>query len=158
MTGSTPVTIATNDTMFTALDTAVDSAVTALQIIDDWDDGADHCEIVNPYKPTPVQDTGTGAMSKSIAITAPTKLLSVEMKMSAAPTTGAQPITVTKDNVTGAAYDVVWHSQDLVALASTSYSIRFNPPIDFYTGDACVIAFANTDARTYGMTATLQVV
>jgi len=109
-------------------------------------------------KPAPVQDTGSGAMSKSIAITAPSKLLSVECKFSAAPTTGAQPLTVTKDNVTSAAYDVVWYSQDIVALASTSFSVRFNPPIDFYTGDACVIAFANTDGVTYGMTATVQVV
>jgi hypothetical protein len=50
----------------------------------------------------------------------------------------------------------LWFSQDLVALAQTSFTVRFNPPIDFYTGDAIVIVFANTDSLTYGMTATTQ--
>ena len=134
------------------------SIKTAVEIMDDWDDGADHCEVVNPYKPAISTETGTGALSKSIAITAPSILKMVEMKLSAVPTTGAQPITVTKDSVTGAAYDVLHYSQDLVAAASTSFCVRFDPPIDFFTGDAIVVAFANTNGVTYGLTVTTQIV
>jgi hypothetical protein len=142
--GTQRVTLATDDINAAAIKVAV-------ELMDDWDDGADHCEVVDPYKPTVATETGSGAMSKSIAITAPTELLSIEMKMSAAPTTGAQPITVTKDANAGAAYDVVHLSADLVALANTSYSARFNPPIYFVAGDAIVVAFVNTDAVTYGL-------
>ena len=44
---SKPVTIATDDTMMTALDTAVDKVVTAVEIMDDWDDG-DRCKVALP--------------------------------------------------------------------------------------------------------------
>lgn len=47
MAASAPITIATDDTMFTALDTAVDKVVAAVEIMDDWDE-SDRCKVALP--------------------------------------------------------------------------------------------------------------
>jgi hypothetical protein len=102
---------------------------------------------------------GAGA----IAVTTPVpmgqhyRLISVSCRWNAAPTT-SEFFTITADLYAGAAYDVLLYTVD-PSVAAT-YSLLFLPDQEeIYTGgDAIDVAFANTDARHWGLQITMKAV
>jgi len=104
-----------------------------------------------------VTATGTGAISTSTAIAAEWKLLQVIVHFSSAPTT-SQNLTMTLDSVTGAAYDTVLYSVNPSLSSATDLVYTPDNYMKFYTGDELVIAFTNTDGRTFGLTIYYQLI
>jgi hypothetical protein len=168
MTGAAPVTLATDDTQFGAVGAAADvdgnihgqlrSIGEAVEIMDNWDDGADHCETVNPYKPTKTQATGAAAIATSTALAAPFELISIRLHLSAAGTT-AEDFTVTLNDGTGAAYDTLLYSLDLSVSSVTDLVLtpdKDDIPKYYSSTDVLDIAWANTETRTYGLTITTR--
>lgn len=92
----------------------------------------------------------TGAIAVTRTCAAGEELLGVTVKFSSAPTT-AGSLTVTLDSVSGAAYDVVLYSVDPSAAAATSIVWSNDGLARFAEGDAIVVAYANADNRTYGV-------
>ena len=74
------------------------------------------------------KSTGAAAIAASITVARPAQLISVTVKFSAAPTT-SQNLTVTKDAIEGAAYDVVLLSTDPSASSATSLVYQPDEPL-----------------------------
>ena len=77
------------------------------------------------------------------------KLVAIELHLSAAPTTGAQNLVITKDDGVAAAYDLNVLTLDLVANAIVD--LRIEPNLLCKATDAITAAWTNTDGRTYGL-------
>jgi hypothetical protein len=93
--------------------------------------------------------TGAGVIALTTGALATNKKLKlITGKFSAAPTT-SESLTITKDNVTGAAYDAVVYTINPSVGSVTSFAVECDIP--FYAGDICLGAFTNTDARTVGL-------
>ena len=90
--------------------------------------------------------TGSGAISTTITITRPSKILSIMLHLSSASAT-AENFQVAINSDTGSAYDAVLIKQDMNTLADffTNTAIYLSP------GDDLVFTYANTDARTFGL-------
>ena len=100
------------------------------------------------------QWTGAGDLAVGTNYIAPAaafKLVSVELHLSAAPTTGTQNFVVTKDDGTAAAYDMNLLTQDLVAGAITNLILLGDDNV-FKSTDVITVAWTNTDVVTYGLT------
>jgi hypothetical protein len=101
--------------------------------------------------------TGSGAIDASHV--APTgqhyQLLSVALHLSAAPTT-SESLTVTLNSMHGAEYDARLYTVDPSATSLTD--LYWTPDADTWLapGDAVDVHYANTDARVYGLTITVQ--
>ncbi len=106
---------------------------------------------------TTLQVSDTGAAALSLSYTVPTgatfDLNSVTVKFSAAPTT-SEYLTITLDSALGAAYDVVLYKVDPSATSATSIVWMPSGPLYLRPADAVVLAYTNTDARTWGATLT----
>jgi hypothetical protein len=104
---------------------------------------------------TNLRVSGTGAAALSLSYTVPAgatfDLNSVTVKFSAAPTT-AEDMTVTLDSAIGAAYDVVLYKVDPSATSATSLVWQPDAPLYLSGGDVVVVAYTNTDTRTWGAT------
>jgi len=96
--------------------------------------------------------TGSGNVvvgTERIAPGAAFRLTEIELHLSAAPTTGAQNLVITKDDGVGVAYDLVILTIDLVANAVTDLVIK--PDKTCKATDVITAAWTNTDGRTYGL-------
>ena len=97
---------------------------------------------------------GTGAQAIATSATVPAggtyQLISVSCKFSSAPTT-SENVTITLDANAGAAYDVVLYSVDPSASSLTTIFWQPDQPIYLEAGDVVVVAYTNTDTRTYGV-------
>ena len=99
--------------------------------------------------------TGSGAISASRTVTNFERLTSITLHFSSAPTT-SQDFTITIDMNAGAAYDYQLASFNPAVLSLTDYV--FMPDGDLYlqNGDQIVLAYTNTDGRTYGVQITTE--
>jgi len=107
-----------------------------------------------------VNSTGTaGAIDASLAVPAGYvyRLVSVTVKMSAAPTT-SENLTITLDANAGSEYDTLLYSLDLSAGSTTALAWFPDEPMLLEGGDAIDVAYANTDSGTFGVQITAQMV
>lgn len=104
-----------------------------------------------------VKTTGTGAAAMAVTFTAikACRLVTVTVKLSAAPTT-SEALTVTLDATAGAAYDVLLYSGDPSATSATSVVLSDWGEVWLVAGDKITVAYANTDTRTYGVQITMM--
>ncbi len=141
------VSISTDDVNLSAIKTAV-------EIMDDWDDGSDHCEVVDPNRgPLVLNYTGAAAIDVDTAIAADWELLSITLHLSAAGTT-AEDFTVKLDANDGSAYDTTIFELDLSTDSVTDLVLTPNEdglPAHFESGDELDIDWPNTETRTYGL-------
>ena len=93
------------------------------------------------------RSTGSGAISRTVTFTSDVLLDEVNVHLSAAG--GADNFTVTLDAAAGAEYDVVLITKDMTS--TVDYIYRFERPRQLFNGDKIVIAWANTNSRTYGL-------
>lgn len=148
MAASVPVTLATDDTLTTAIKNAV-------EIMDDWDDGADHCETVNPYKPTVTSATGSGAINTTTAISNNFELDHVSIHWASA-IVAAESVTVSCDANDGTAYDF---PIDITTVTGATNYIYY-PPTKFLfeSGDEIKVAMTGSDGIVYGLRIVTRVV
>jgi hypothetical protein len=163
MAASAPTTIATDDVHFGAVGTGADvdgsvhgqlrSIAEAVEAMDDWDDGSDHCEVVDPYKPAVKEASAAGVIATSTAIAAHFELIAITLHLSAAGTT-SENFTVTLNANDGSAYDTLLFSLDLSTDSVTDLVITPEEdglPKLYEAGDELDIAWPNTESRTYGL-------
>lgn len=97
----------------------------------------------------------------AIALTGPVpagaayRLMSVALHLSAAPAS-AGSLTVTLDSAAGGNYDTLLQSASMVGV--TDYVWQPDTDLILYGGDAVDVAYANPDARVYGVQITLKAV
>lgn len=148
---------ATAGTLRTA--TASDSPeVVSLAIMDDWDDGADHCEVVDPYKPATTVATGGVAIAATTAVAAPFAFVGMTLHLVGGLPTTTEDFTVTLNAQAGAAYDTLLFSLDLSVDSTIDLSIGPDDlgQNEFESGDELVVAWPNTETRTYGLRLTTR--
>jgi hypothetical protein len=85
------------------------------------------------------------------------RVVSVTCAFNAAPTT-AGAFTVTLDDYQGPVYDVLIYSVDPSAGAITDILWQPEEELMLIGGDALAVAYANPDARNYGITITVKAV
>lgn len=95
-------------------------------------------------------ETGAGAISTSLSAIRVAQILSVTVKMSAAPTT-SENLTITLNSVATGTYDTVLYSVDLAAGSTTSATWMPDQPLWLQPGDSIDVAYTNTDVGTYGV-------
>ena len=98
---------------------------------------------------TAVATAVNGAIALSFAPGAVFRLVRVTVHFNIAPTT-SENLTVTLNNLAGAAYDTVLRSVNPSVGAITNVSFEFDDQQVFKNGDQIDVAYTNTDARTYG--------
>ena len=106
-----------------------------------------------PAARTPIYDSATGAaaIAKSSAAHATAFLLHwVTVHFSAAPTT-SENLTVIRNSVTAAAYDVTLCKVNPSVGALTDIVYMPDVPLLCKAGDVIDVAFTNTDTKTYGV-------
>lgn len=99
--------------------------------------------------------SGSGAIDASAVSSGDSRLVSVTVHLSAAPTS-AGSLTITLDANSGAAYDTLFLSQSMISCTD----LVFMPDTDFFLedGDAIDVVYSNPDSKTYGVQITLEVV
>jgi hypothetical protein len=90
--------------------------------------------------------TGSGAMSETITIERPSKILSIMLHLSSIGAT-SENFTVAIDSDEGTAYDTTLIAQDMDTV--TNYFT--NEPIYLAPGDDIDLTYTNTDASTWGV-------
>ena len=94
--------------------------------------------------------TGAAAIGLTFAPGVAFELEAIHVHLSAAPVT-SQNFTVTRDAGLGAAYDDVLLKRDLAAEADTDLVWTPDFPLLMASADKVVVAYTNTDTRTYGV-------
>jgi len=108
------------------------------------------------FKPA---ETGIGAIVATMIVPAGDvyRVLSVSCNFDAAPTT-SENFTITLDDANGPAYDLLLYTLDPSAAATSDILWQPDEELMLTGGDALIVAFANTDRRTYGVAFTVKVV
>jgi len=91
--------------------------------------------------------TGSGAMSETITVNRPTKILSIMLHLSSVGAT-SENFTVAVDDDEGTAYDAVLVAQDM----NTITDFFTNTEIFLAPGQDLDLTYTNTDASTWGLT------
>lgn len=104
----------------------------------------------NINKPVVTPATGTGAIAATTAIADNFKLNSVTVHFDVAPVS-VEDLTITLDAHDGGAYDTVLCRVDPSATSATDIVFIPEEELKFEAGDEIVVAFTNTDLRTYGL-------
>ena len=104
-----------------------------------------------------VDATGAAAISSTTAAAAEFKLLKVVCHFSAAPTT-SEDYSITLDSAAGAAYDTVLFSTDPSTSSATDIVFEPEGVANLKSGDEIVVAYTNTDTRTYGVSIYYQLI
>lgn len=99
--------------------------------------------------------TGGGAIAERVVAPVAARLLWLGLHTSKAATT-TEDFTVTYDSAEGSAYDVLMQKRDLASESTTDLSWVPEDPVYLMPGDAVAVAFANTDAATWGLTVVLE--
>lgn len=94
--------------------------------------------------------TGTAAINATTAIWNNFRLSSVTVHFSAAPTT-SELLTITVNAKDGAAYDTVIYSVNPSLTSATDITYTPTNDLVFENWDEIVVAFPNTETRTYGL-------
>ena len=94
----------------------------------------------------------SGAIALVVDPAAAFKLVSLSLHFNTAPTT-SENLTVTLDSGQGAAYDTVLYKRDPSVGSLTDLYVEFGDNFVFASDDHLDVAYANTDARTYGIIA-----
>lgn len=92
----------------------------------------------------------SGAIAVSLTVARVAQITSVTLNLDAAPTT-SENFTITLNSVAGAAYDTLLYSLDLSTGSTTDVLWMPDQPFWIQPGDAIDVAYANTDANTYGV-------
>lgn len=93
----------------------------------------------------------TGAISKTTAIPGPARLKQITIHFNTAPST-SENFTATLDSILGPAFDTILYTVN--PSSGSQKDIVFTPTNDdiiLAEGDQIVVAFPNTDNRTYGV-------
>lgn len=151
MVGSIPVTLASDDVISLAIKAAV-------EIIDDWDDGADNCKTVHGYAPVVTSATGTssGTIATTGALAYNFQLENITIKLSSDGTMAAAEtfkVVLNAKAALGAAYDTDLASW-VPASEGNPTSLVYIPesPLVCESGDAIDITLsANTGGDTYAI-------
>ena len=93
------------------------------------------------------QATGSGAMSETITVEKPTKVMAIMLHLSSTGAT-SENFAVATDDDAGSAYDTVLISQDM----NTLDDFFSNTIIDVVAGQDLTFTYTNTDASTWGLT------
>ena len=106
-----------------------------------------------------INATGTAAinLSGSVPVGNHYQLVSVTCNFNAAPTT-SEDFTITLDANAGAIYALLLYSLDPSAAATSDILWQPDEEIILEGGDQVDVAFANTDARNYGVQITFKAV
>ena len=106
-----------------------------------------------------VNGTGSAAIATSLTVPAGDtyKLLSVSLNLNVAGTT-SEDFTITLDANAGSAYDVLLYTNDLATTATTDLVWFPDEPLYLEGDDAIDVAWANSQARTYGLQITAEAV
>jgi len=96
------------------------------------------------------QATGAVAISLSLAAKRVSRVMTVTLKLSAAPTT-SENFTITLNALAGVAYDTLLYSVDLSASSTTALIWYPDGELWLEPGDSIDVAYTNTDTRTYGV-------
>jgi len=99
------------------------------------------------------ESAGTAAIAASFAAKRVSRVVSVTLKMSAAPTT-SQSFTITLNAAAGTAYDILLYTLDLSISGVTMLMWQPDQELWLAIGDSIDVAYTNTDTRTYGVQAT----
>ena len=101
--------------------------------------------------------SGNGAIAESMTVPdgAAYRLISVSLNLDIAPTT-SENYTITIDDAFGNPFDVLLYSLDISAGSTTDVFWQPDEELMLVGGDAIDVAFANTDARTYGLVFTVK--
>ncbi|KKM19639.1 hypothetical protein LCGC14_1653590 [marine sediment metagenome] len=99
----------------------------------------------------------TSAIANTLAPKTPFRLLSFDIEINTAGTT-SESLTITKDALAGATYDVLILTQNTKTPAITSLHVPFGVGYEYEGGDELDCAWPNTENRTYGLTWTYQTV
>lgn len=91
--------------------------------------------------------TGSAAISTTLSPSHSAILKEVRIHLSAVGGSGI--LTITLDNGTGSAYDLVLLSQDMTSISDLLY--QPTKPIELKSTDAVVISYANAGSKTYGL-------
>ena len=104
-----------------------------------------------------ITDAGGGAVAVSAEVPAGMayRVISVGAHFSAAPTT-AGSLTVTLDAKEGSEYDTLLQTASMVGI--TDWLWQPDQDLILVAGDQVDVAYANPDARTYGVRVTLKAV
>jgi hypothetical protein len=102
---------------------------------------------------------GTGAVAIATSLTVPAdqtyELVSVTCAFNVASAT-SENFTITLNANAGAAYDVLLYTVDPSVASLTSLLWQPDEPVLLEAGDAIDVAYANSDARTYGLQITAR--
>jgi len=105
-----------------------------------------------------IEGTGSAgaiAVTGAVPAGASYRLISVSVKLSTAPTT-SENLTVTLDAAAGEEYDVALDTINPSSYTMTSLVFVPDQEIILVGGDEIDVAFANTDARQYGVVITFK--
>ena len=98
-----------------------------------------------------------GAIALGLAPACVFRLVRVTVHFNIAPTT-SQDLTVTLDALAGATYDTVLFRDNPSVGAITDISFEPDDQQMFQNGDQIVVAYTNTDNRTYGAEIVMEAV
>ena len=99
-----------------------------------------------------INENGAGSITTSMVVPAGQtyQLFHVSCEFSAAPTT-SESMTITLDANAGSFYDILLYTINPSLLSTTSFIWFPDQPLYLEGGDAIDLAFANTDANTFGV-------
>lgn len=120
---------------------------------EDWvslkGDSEGRAEVVIRDLVTVYSATGTGAIALSTAMAKRFRLINITVHFNSAPTT-SEALTVKLNASGGAAYDTTLLYVNPSSSATTDIVYIPDAPLICEPGDEIDLAFANSDARTYG--------
>ncbi len=101
--------------------------------------------------------SGTGAITRDLTVPTDSvyRLISVAVNFDIAPTT-SENLTITLDDAQGNDYDLLLYTLDVSAGATTDILWQPDEELMLVGGDAVDVAYAGSDARTYGLVYTVK--
>ena len=101
--------------------------------------------------------SGNGPITRSMTVPADHayRLISVSCVFDIAPTT-SENLTITVDDANGNNFDVLLYTLDVSAGATTDILWQPDEELMLVGGDAIDVAYAGSDARTYGLIYTVK--
>ena len=101
--------------------------------------------------------SGNGAITRSMTVPTDSvyRLISVSVNFDIAPTT-SENLTITLDDANGNDYDLLLYTLDVSAGATTDILWQPDEELMLVGGDAIDVAYAGSDARTYGLVYTVK--
>lgn len=102
-----------------------------------------------------IEDTGNGALAAELRLKPCWKLLRIELKMSAAPTT-SENLTISRDAKRGSSFDFNYYTRDLSVGSVTDLCVPFGNEYVMNEEDEIAITYNNTDGNTWAYRAVIE--